>query len=83
MHLPPAIMLAPVLKPPAPRAQATAEELGEQLILLVGDVFLGAAAISYLGAFTGGACQLPGAPLFLYVHGKHTMGKCSPKGGHL
>jgi hypothetical protein len=53
---------------PAASTQATAEELGEQLILLVGDVFLGAAAISYLGAFTGvctalleSLCSNPGA----------------------
>jgi len=35
------------------RWKATAEELGERMLLLVGDVFLSAACISYTGAFTG------------------------------
>jgi len=35
------------------RWRSTADELGEKMLLLVGDVFLSAACISYTGAFTG------------------------------
>ncbi|KAJ9522811.1 hypothetical protein QJQ45_019799, partial [Haematococcus lacustris] len=35
------------------RWKATAEDLGDRMLLLVGDVFLSAACVSYLGAFTG------------------------------
>lgn len=35
------------------RWKATAEDLGDRMQLLVGDVFLAAACISYTGAFTG------------------------------
>jgi len=37
----------------AVRWKATAKEIGDSMPLLVGDVFLSAAAISYIGAFTG------------------------------
>ena len=37
------------------RWRSTADDLGDKLLLLVGDVFLAAACISYMGAFTG-AC---------------------------
>ncbi|EFJ52606.1 dynein heavy chain 7 [Volvox carteri f. nagariensis] len=40
------------------RWQATAETIGEQLIKLVGDVFLSAACIAYYGAFTGAYRQM-------------------------
>jgi len=35
------------------RWRSTAEDLGDKMLLLVGDVFLSAACISYTGAFTG------------------------------
>ena len=40
----------------AVRWQATSEELGDRMQLLVGDCALSAASISYLGAFTGQSC---------------------------
>jgi hypothetical protein len=42
--------------------QATAEELGDNMLLLVGDVFLSAACISYTGAFTGGVGVMANRP---------------------
>ncbi len=44
------------------RWKATAEELGDSMLLLVGDVFLSAACISYTGAFTGGWMGANGDP---------------------
>eukprot|EP00983_Pelagomonas_calceolata_P099977 1158515-Pelagomonas_calceolata.AAC.3 len=44
------------------RWRSTADELGEKMLLLVGDVFLSAACISYTGAFTGGQCVRAHAP---------------------
>ena len=43
------------------RWRSTADDLGDKMLLLVGDVFLSAACISYTGAFTG--------RLFCYVKG--------------
>ena len=50
------ITVPPGLPLPACRWKATADDLGERMHLLVGDVFLSAACISYMGAFTGEGC---------------------------
>ncbi len=67
------------------RWKATAEELGDRMQLLVGDVFLAAACISYTGAFTGpyrqklvsswaAGCKERGIPASAAFSLQHTLG---------
>ena len=50
----------------AVRWKSTAESLGDQRELLVGDVFVSAACISYFGAFNGADCP-KGLPALLLL----------------
>ncbi len=65
--------LISVLGDESVRWKQTAEELGDRMLLLVGDVFLSSACISYMGAFTGeardGAARLALSLRRLHGHG--------------